>query len=422
MTYLALYSFIKEKRPDIEFCYHSIEIDFACNNILSFETIYDMYLPNVVMCTSISCNFNAATNILKYFKSRESITVIGGLFATANNDWVLNKYDFIDYVVNGEGENTIVELLDAISNRLLLFDIEGVSFRFNNSVCTNKSRQLITDINTLPTLNYDNLPIQIYQNNNTRYYVFAGRGCCYDCDFCTLATHWQNSHRACSIDKVITEIEQLVTLFQPTQISFGDDTLALDGSYFRNLCKRLAAEQLPVTFGGKTRIDIITIEYLKIMYDAGFREISFGVESNHSEQLALLNKKLQNNSIQHINKILDAAQKLGIRVNLNFILGTPGETINTLKDKTDFIVKHCSSPNIIPLLSFITPHWGSNLFHYISKLGIKIVDNDLDHYNHLFPVCFPETLGENGILILKQTYNDISVGTYSESYNPLFKL
>lgn len=422
MTYLALYSFIKEKRPDIEFYYHSLENDFACNKILSIETIYEMYLPDVVMCTAISCNFNAATNILKYFKSMESITVIGGLFATANHDWVLNNYEFIDYVIIGEGENTIVELLDAIEDRSSYTDIEGISFRHNNLVCTNKSRQLITDLNTLPTLNYDKLPIHIYKNNNTRYYVFAGRGCCYDCDFCSLANHWQNRHRACSIDKVIKEIEQLITTFQPAQISFGDDTLAIDGPYFRLLCEKLAAKQLPVKFGGKTRIDIITTEYMKLMHEAGFREISFGIESNHSEQLSLLNKQSQIDSIQHINKILDMAQKLGIRINLNFILGIPGETIKTLKDKADFIIEHCSYPKIIPLLSFITPHRGTNLFHDTSKLGIKIVDNNLDHYNHLFPVCFPETLGESGISILKQAYNDISVRTRSESFNPLLEV
>ena len=218
---------------------------------------------------------------------------------------------------------------------------------------------------------------------------------------------------------MLAEVDHLVKTFAPKQISFGDDTLSLDGRYFDELCTHLANSNFPVRFGGKTRIDLIDSTRLRLMQKAGFREISFGIETNDEVQLKNLNKGPVFHSIGRLKDIVREASDLGFRANLNFILGIPGETSASLKKKADFIISHCSIPNVVPLLGFLTPHWGSELYTRTTDLGLKIIDSNLDHYNHLQPVCVPESLGPDAHKELIEAFNNISEATNSELYNPI---
>jgi radical SAM superfamily enzyme YgiQ (UPF0313 family) len=155
------------------------------------------------------------------------------------------------------------------------------------------------------------------------------------------------------------------------------------------------------------------------MYRAGFRELSFGIESNDEQQLAILNKKSIFSALSHIDDILSYAYQLGFRINMNFILGTPGETIDSLENKAAFIIRNCFAPHVVPLLGFLTPHRGTRLYKNVSRMGIEIIDDNYDHYNHLQPVCLPSSLGSDGLALLKDTYNHIAKQTNSIMYNPI---
>lgn len=421
MTFLALYSYAKPRLDDVDFFYHSLEIDHVERTSNSFDSIFNKYRPDIVLSTAVSCNFNNALNILKFFKEKSCITMLGGLFPAANDQWVLKNFQFIDIVFRGEGERSFVEVLKKIKTGNNYETVKGISFRSNGNIISNPHRDLIQDLNDLPQTLYDRIPINIYKKYETRYYVFASRGCSYSCDFCTLNSHWGQKHRKCSSERVLKEIETIVNLFSPSQISFGDDTLSLDKVYFKKLCEALSHEKFPVNFGGKTRIDLIDYEYLEVMHKAGFRELSFGIESNDAQQLKTLNKFGILHALENIDNILEHATDLGFRINLNFILGTPGETLESLDSKALFIIKLCSFPNIIPLLGFFTPHRGTKLYENTNKVGVKIIDNNYDHYNHLQPVCLPDSLGSNGLDLLKKTYNFISKETGSVKYNPFLE-
>jgi radical SAM superfamily enzyme YgiQ (UPF0313 family) len=345
--------------------------------------------------------------------------MLGGLFPSANNQWVLANYDFIDIVFRGEGEISLTEVLRSIESEVNYNLVAGISFRCDDIIRVNPDRALIQNLDELPETLYERIPTKTYIENQTRYYVFASRGCSYNCDFCTLTSHWYNKHRKYSITHVLKEIEQLVNIFSPTQISFGDDTLSIDSLFFKELCHELSHRNFPVYFGGKTRIDLINYSSLDDMYHAGFRELSFGIESNDEQQLAILNKKSIFSALSQIDSILGYAYKLGIRINLNFILGTPGETVDSLEKKAAFIIRNCFAPHVVPLLGFLTPHRGTRLYNNVRRMGIEIIDENYDHYNHLQPVCLPSSLGSDGLALLKDTYNYIAKKTNSIKYNPL---
>lgn len=421
MTFLSLYSYVQQHCSDVEVAYHSCEIDNFLGSETTLEEVYNKYAPDVVATSAVSSNFNGAKELLQFFKSKGCITLIGGLFPAANDRWVLENVPFIDIVFRGEGEETFVDVLISLKNETSFEDIKGISCNVEGKYIANPDRRLIKDLNQIPPLSYDKIPVEIYRSAETRYYVFASRGCNFACDFCTLTRHWQRKHRKYSTERVILEIDRLVKIFTPQMISFGDDTLSLDSGYFDKLCNDMANRCLSVRFGGKTRIDLIDSARLNLMLKAGFREISFGIETNDEMQLRTLNKGPIFHSLGRVEDLLREASDLGFRVNLNFILGVPGETFDSLKKKADFIIKHCSISNIVPLLGFLTPHWGSELHKCATKLGIKIIDENLDHYNHLQPVCVPDSLGGNGLHLLIETYNTISQATSSEFYNPLLE-
>ena len=422
MTFLALYSYARSGLEDVDFFFHSIEVDEFYDR-LDFDGIYKKYFPNVVLCSTVSCNFKSVIDLLKYFKENGCVTILGGIFPTSNDKWVLESYPFIDIVVRGEGEQTLVNILKKLKKSRPLRDIYGITYRLDDIIVRNPDCALLKELDFLPPLSFDKIPIHFYREkkDEVRFYVFASRGCHYKCDFCTLTQHWLNKHREFSVERIILEIEQITNLFSPRQISFGDDTLSLDKKFFEKLCRELAKRQLPIKFGGKTRIDLIDRAYLEMMHDAGFKEISFGIESNDENQLKSLNKGGVFQSLAKLNETLTYASELDFRINLNFILGAPGETVSSLSKKADFIIDHCCSTNIVPLLGFLTPHRGTALYNSIinGHEPIKIFDYDFDHYNHLQPVCIPYSLGDRGIEKLIDTYNKISSQTHSTKYNPL---
>lgn len=421
MAFISLYSFVDSKLSDIDFFFHSFEIDYALKIKSPIDKVLQSIKPDIVLASSITCNFNDICNLLKISKDHNCQTILGGLFPTANADWVLTNFPFIDVIVRGEGEDSFLSLLRQINNRLPLSEVLGISFRYNDNVIHNFDRPLLAPEN-LPNWSYAKVPIQIYKKLDTRFYAFASRGCTYDCLYCTLSSHWQRRCRFFSFDRVIAEIGQLVDLFSPKKISFGDDTLGLNEKYFTELLKEMAKLKFPVKFGGKTRLDIIDLRYLELMRQAGFDEISLGIESNDPGQLAKLEKLSIYYSQADLKKLTKIATELGFRVNLNFILGAPGETLISLENKANFIVDLCSTPNIIPLLGFLTPHPGTNLHKNINDFNIDIIDQNLNHYNHLNPVCLPKSLGTNGVSELKKIYNLISKKTGSEKYNPLLEI
>lgn len=421
MTFLYLSSFIKKYNPNITLKYHSFEIDNILGIDSNIDSIYSSFLPQVVMSSTITTNFNSSLKILSDFKSKYNcITVLGGVFASANDEYILNNFSTIDYIVRGEGEATLSELLNRISSNKPASNINGLSTRYRGTFIKNPLGPLL-DLHTLPQLNHDGLNVEVYKSHLSRFYVFASRGCNYNCSFCTLSPHWQYCQRYFKTERVVSEIETIIRIYHPEKISFGDDTLSLNDENMVKTIELLQQKKLPVKFGAKTRADVLTEKHLKSLAIAGFNEISIGIESNIETQLNEFNKQVSIDDINRIDHILPVANALGFRINMNFILGTPGETNQSLENKIIFITRLCRSKMTIPLLSFLTPHPGSELYSNIRDLGLIMATDDFNEYNHLTPVCYPESLGDNGINLLKTAYNKISKATNSEIYNPLLE-
>lgn len=423
MTYLSLFSYVKAHIQDINISYYSLELDYQTGNSKSLESIYKEFAPNIVFMSAVSCNFSSAVEVLKYFKAKGVTTILGGIFATANDNWILNQHPFIDIIVRGEGEKVILDLLTSLKNGGGLSSIRSLSFMRGGMVQRNQRQFNLYNLDELPPINFSGIPIHLYKEYCSRYYVFASRGCKYDCDFCSLTRHWGRSQRQFSSERVLQEIKQLLHLFSPKQISFGDDTLDFSSGFYQELLTALNHHCFPVRFGGKTRIDLVDEKTIILLKKAGFSELSFGIESDDETQLKRLNKGSITASLAKLKPILKRASDEGFRVNLNFILGIAGETEITLRKKANFIIEHCSPriSNVIPLLAFLTPHPGTRLSKNLNQLGLSLIDNNYDHFTHLQPVCLPESLGAKGRSLLITTYNYISRATESEKYNPLLE-
>jgi radical SAM superfamily enzyme YgiQ (UPF0313 family) len=121
----------------------------------------------------------------------------------------------------------------------------------------------------------------------------------------------------------------------------------------------------------------------------------------------------------HVNKTIKDASEIGFVIQPLFMIGWPGETAKTLRLLEKTIVSLAEeNENVHPYLSFITPHPGSKLERDAEKLGLKIVNNDLSKYTHLYPVAVPNSLGPHALELMIETYNDVARRTKTEKWNP----
>lgn len=379
--------------------------------------------PDVVGITSLTSSYYEATSIAKFAKKEGAMVILGGLFPTFNYASVLQNKE-IDAVVIGEGEETFFQVLHALENGSPFLSLHGIAFRKGLDTRKNPETQLL-DLSKLPLPAYDLAPLSKYYELNSPLVYETSRGCPFRCEFCTLSQLFPKCRRK-SVDQVVNELRIISQSYKFKKIKITDDTFTLSKSRAMKLCHRLAKEDLNFEFIVETRIDLLNEKVLDIMFAAGVREILSGIEHVETKILETMNKGINIRGTgykDHVIKTIRYASKLGFVFHPIFMIGWPGETKKTLHRLQEAVVTLTEgSENVRPYLSFVTPHPGSKLGIEAEELGLKIIENDLSKYTHLFPVAIPNSLGPNALELMVRTYNNISCRTKTKEYNPLLSV
>lgn len=239
-----------------------------------------------------------------------------------------------DFVVIGEGENTVTELAEYFSGKRKLHEITGLCFMEGAKASFTGARKLIEDLDTIPFPDFADFPIRNYtgsgdpDSNLMFWSVFTSRGCPYDCAFCSSHNVFGKLVRTRSAENVFEEIKGLVARFGVKTITFQDDEVLCSKKRFLRLCDLITSSRLKLKMSIRTRIDSIDKETLLRMEGAGITRISFGVESWNDETLEKINKRYKVRDIHEKFKIIEEA---GFpHVSFNNICGFPWETKNHL--------------------------------------------------------------------------------------------
>jgi len=257
-----------------------------------------------------------------------SLFVLGGPHASAVARPTMKRYAFVDAVAIGEGEHSFRDLILAYS-RDSKQGIPGVLRRGpNGSIVDAGPRQLAPTFDELPIPSYD-----LYQGNQEEeIFIEAGRGCPFQCTFCSTAPFWGRKHRVKSPTRVLKEVRLVQSLFHSRRVHFTHDLLTTDRRWLVDLCRTLIDAGTPVKWTCSARTDTVDRELLELMAAAGCNAIYFGVESGSTRILREIQKNVP---ISDSIEILKTCCDVGITPNAGFIVGFPTEDLDSLKETFD---------------------------------------------------------------------------------------
>ncbi|MDD5729508.1 MAG: radical SAM protein [Candidatus Omnitrophica bacterium] len=359
--------------------------------------------PNIIGLSALSCEADLMQEIVS--TSRSVIAgckiIIGGPHATVSGDSLLADKN-IDYVVMGEGENTIVELLKALDNPGALGSIKGIAYRENDKIRLNSPREYISEPDEIPFPDWGLIDLKQYSgypnwNGLQRQYLYApvltSRGCPYKCIYCH--NIFGKKVRMRSPENVLQEMMLLFKEYGIKEFHFVDDIFNYDSERSKRLCSMIIASRVKVSlaFPNGLRADNIDDELITLLKKAGTYKINFGFETATPRLQAMIKKDLDINMAHNTVKRVSGA---GIMTGGYFMFGFPTQTREEILQTIDFAVN-----SVLDNAYFfkVTPYPGSEL--YDSIFGSRRPDspdtlNDLHFFsvNRSYAQTPPEELND----------------------------
>ena len=319
------------------------------------------------------------------------IVIVGGPHVTATPLETMTRYPAFDMAVIGEGESTLVELLRALRTGSSATAVPGLIVREGSTLRDTGRRPFITDLDSLPFPAWDLLegfpecylpaPFKVQQLPAAT--LVTTRGCPNTCIFCDRSVFGTSCH-AFSAEYVVRQMTELHHRYGIREFSFEDDTFITFKTRLVEICERLIALRLDLSWTCLGRVNHVTADNLRLMKKAGCWQISFGIESGSQEILTLINKKI---GLDQVRQAVHLCREAGIRSKGFFILGHPGETPETLKTTIDFALA-------LPLddisVCHMTPFPGTELYERAAEFGE--FNSDWSAMNLLSVVFIPRGL------------------------------
>ena len=329
------------------------------------------FRPDYLVANVATPTFQSDMAALKQAKEiLKSVCVIvkGAPFITYNTNAIYEN-TFIDYVIMGEAEFTLRDILNCVPDEEIL----GICYRANFQAEKNEKRPLIDDLDLIPFPARHLVDNSIYRrpdNGKVQAVIKVSRGCPYHCFFC-LATPVSGSKvRVRSADNIIAEIKECVEKYKIRNFVFWSDIFNFDRDWTLNLCKKIIESGLKITWSSNTRADTMDDEMAHLMYKSGCRLVSIGVESGSQKMLNNIGKRITLDDIRNTVKIL---KKNKIKIYNYFVIGLPWETEETVEETIKFAIELDSN-----FISFYTatPLPGTKFFAY--AMVNKLVEGNLD--------------------------------------------
>lgn len=346
--------------------------------------------PDFVAVAAITCTSPDAIRVLELAKKIDPAikTIAGGVHASFMYEEMFSLTPALDYVVRGEGEITIVELLDAVVGKGNLEAVRGIAFRKGNSIHATPSRPLMEILDGLP-MAWDLLDWNDYQ-----YYIIPGsrlgaidtsRGCDKECTFCSQQKYWGKKWRARSPEDIVREMELLRKRYGVNVILFTDDYPTPDRERWERLLDLLIEKNLGQYILMETRAaDIIRDEDILPKYrKAGIIHIYVGTEATRQESLDYIKKDL---SIEESKKALALCRRHGIITETSMILGFPGETEESIAATLELAMDF--NPDMAHFLA-IAPWPYADIYE---DLEPYIAVKDYRKYNLIDPILKPKNM------------------------------
>jgi radical SAM superfamily enzyme YgiQ (UPF0313 family) len=388
---------------------HRVRIIDASAQGLGYEQTLEQakkFQPDVIALTAVTPSIiktmKLATMIKDVYPSVP--VIIGGPHFTAVPEQTLLDYPVFDYGVVGEGENTIVELIEALSANRPPLNIRGVAFRENGKVTFTPPRLPIKALDSLPFPAWDLLdgfpsryrPALFKYKKLPSTHIVSARGCPNKCIFCDTSV-FSRQIRFHSAEYVLEMIGYLVNDFGIKEIIFEDDQYLINKKRVGKICEGILKAKWDISWCCSGRVNSVNDpELLNLMKRSGCWQISYGIESGNQKILDFAKKAI---TIDQIKKAIRLTHKAGILSKGYFIFGLPYETEQTMKNTIRFAKR-------IPLddmsVFILTPFPGSEMYSIAEQHGT--IEKDFEKMNLLDVVYIPNGLSREKLLYYQRRF------------------
>ncbi|MAT92962.1 MAG: cobalamin-binding protein [Halioglobus sp.] len=348
------------------------------------------------------------------FQLPETVVVVGGPHISSMAAETMQRFHEFDYAVVGEGEEILVNLLNALEQGADTAEIAGLvyleKFELTHRLHVAPKHHLNRDMDRLTLPAWDLLPDfpRAYKPAIFDYpagpvaSIAASRGCPFHCKFCDTSTFGE-AVRAYSARRVFDIMAHLKNRYGIRHIMFVDDLFTASRKRTTELCELIIEHDLGMTWSCASRVDVVKPDLLKLMRRAGCWEISFGLESGSN---TLLQKMDKSADVSRSREALQWTERAGIRSKGLFMLGYPGETQETIAMTRAFLRE---TPLTIMNLTKFTPYPGSPI--YRDLYGTSIRDDHWQKMNGMNFLWSPEGMSIEDI---EREYRKLLVAFYSK--------
>lgn len=361
--------------------------------------------PGIVGFSCYTSNFRLGRELARRVRAISDCSIVfGGIHATLNPE--IAQQDFVDFVVQGEGERTMLALAQAlVRGEHFPEHVRGLCYARGSELVDTGISARIVDLDALPLPMRDGLPMHLYRSavpkppfsEQRGACISASRGCHFDCLFCTTKYVMGQRRMSRSVHHVMEEIECLKAQHGVNALYFGDEDLAFDRAWLHELCRALVDRQLDMSWYCFARVTSLDRPLVAAMAEAGCTSIGFGLESPDPSSLKQIDKQI---SQEQIARALAWVDEHGI-YSIGFIMiGLPWHTRANIEEGLRFL--HQTKLDLV-YPSFATPFPKTRLYQQAHEEGLVQV-HDTDAYSHLEPVMATRHLSRDELRRISKRY------------------
>ncbi len=314
--------------------------------IKEISETFRKYQPDIVGVTVMTPKAASAFTIASLAKkfNKNCYVVFGGPHAALKADEILKNTKNVDFVVNGEGEAVLLELVNTLNvSSTLIGDsrnnnfgaIPGISFRDGDKIVHNNTKKFIDNLDSLPFPDRETLlGLDTYTSEDMGL-LMGSRGCPYSCSYCATQI-WTRKVRYRSLTNIVEEIKYVHQRYGTRQFTFKDDSFTVNRKRVMEFCNMLMNEGIKINWDCNTRVDLVDPELLRTMKKAGCNSIKVGIESGSERILKLMDKGITFERIQEAARLF---RETGIHWTAYFMMGIPTETKEDVKNTLELLYK-----------------------------------------------------------------------------------
>lgn len=372
------------------------------------EEVMSEFRPDLIGLTYLSTKKGAVETLTRTAKRLfpEVPVVLGGSHPSFLPESSLEQTG-ADFVVMGEGEETLSELIRYIETGDTRYsDILGLAYRDpSGSIAKTAPRPMINDLDSLPFPDRESLyGLDSYRSDDMGM-IMTSRGCPFNCTFCS--SLWGQRVRYRSIPNILSEIHYLQERFGTRNIYFKDDTFTANRKWVFGFCEALKRTNLSINWECLTRIELVNKELVLRMREAGMFNLKIGIETGSERLLRATNKKI---SLDQIKRGAAVLNELGQKWSAFFMLGYPDETEEEIRMSWQLIEE--IRPTYVSM-SILVPYPGCSTYYELLDTGTLGEDTDWNLYD-------PFSLNANASLVLDpERFRELAIQTMAlvDAYN-----